>query len=180
MNIRDISAAALKEAMDGARRGGGFKLNVPENARVNKRNPRQRFWTEYGSIASLKRYEKPGKSGLTHTVYEIKLQITAEGSGENIGTTFTVFPRVAYDALPLDPSHGDRIMSIRSIGLLTQFFEATGIENGMAAETIQQVFTEMGSDSPLVGQMVSFEVKQEEPETKGDRTNVDVVTFMEA
>ena len=187
MAIRDISAAALKEADDSVRRGG-FKLNVPEHAKTNAKNPKQKFWTESGTILSCKRYEKPGKSGLIHDVFEIKLTITAEGSGENIGKTFTVFPRIAFDA-PNDPQHGDRIMSNRSTALLRQFIEANGIElptdeegrPKVSADLLLTLFTPEGGDSPVIGNRVSFEVKQTEPDNPEDpnaKWNPDVQTFM--
>jgi len=191
MAIRDISAAALKDAEDSVKTFGAFKLTVPGNARPNKNNPRQKFWTEAGTIVSAKHYEKQGtKSKLMHDVFEIKLHITADGSGENIGQTLTAFPRISYDANETN-APGDVVMSRRSRALISQFLEACGIElptdaegrRFLSAELLQQVFTDAGTDSPVVGQNLMFEVKQEEPEdpkAPGAKWNVDVQTFMEA
>lgn len=191
MAIRDISAAALKDAEDAVKTFGSFKLNVPENARTNKKNPLQKFWTEAGRVVSAKHYEVTGKkSGLMHDVFEIKLEITAEGSGENIGQKFTVFPRISYDSS--ETNHpGDAIMSRSSRALISQFLEGLGIElptdgegrRFLSAGILQQVFTATGVDSPVVGQMLMFEIKQtapEDPKEPGAKWQTDVQTFMEA
>ena len=191
MAIRDITAAALKEAEDSVKTFGSFKLKEPENARVNKNNPLQKFWTEGGRVLSAKHYEAIGKkSGLTHDVFEIKLEITAEGSGENIGQKFTVFPRISFDATE-DKAPGDVTMSRRSRALLSQFIEANGIElptdgegrRFLSADILNQVFTPTGADSPVIGTLLMFEVKQtapEDPKAPDARWQTDVQTFMEA
>lgn len=190
MAIRDISAAALKDAEDSVKRGGTFKLNRPENARQNKNNPNQYFWTEAGRIVSAKHYEKQGqKSKLMHDVFEIKLEMTADGSGENIGSKITTFPRISYDATEAN-APGDLVMSRKSKALLAQFLEAAGIElpldgegrRFLSGDLLAQVFTDLGEDSPVVGTNVMFEVKQTEPEdpkAPGAKYEVDIQTFME-
>lgn len=187
MNIGNITAAALKEADEAARGRGEFKLNVPESAKTNSKNPRQKFWTEYGRVLSAKMYQKPGKSGFMHTIFEIKIEIGANGSGENFGTKVTFFPRIAFDSFKLDATNGDRIMSVRSSGLIEQFLTAFGIEckdeNGdIKSDVLMQVFTPEGGDSPVVGNEIAVEIKQTAPEegVPGSRWQVEAATFMEA
>lgn len=190
MAIRDISAAALKDAEDSVKSRGTFKLNKPENARPNKNNPLQHFWTEAGRIVSAKHYEKLGKSNLMHDVFEIKIEMTADGSGENIGQKITTFPRISFDATQ-DNAPGDAVMSRMARALISQFLEACGIDlprdsedkRYLSADLLTQVFTDAGGDSPVVGQMVMFEVKQTDPidpKAPGAKYDVDIQTFMEA
>lgn len=185
MNIPDITAAILAEAEAATRPGGNFKLNVPANARTNKRNPNKQYWTEIVSITSAKKYVKTGKSGRPHTVFELGVEVTPNGSGENIGARFKVFPRICFPAIEAgDKDNGEYIMSRNAIGHLKQLFDATGVEatnehGQLRGDVLEQVFTEQGTDSPIVGQTFSAEIMQEKPETPDGRYNIEIQTYME-
>lgn len=182
-DLFDIPASILAEA---AESNSQYHLTVPEGASRSKKNPRKAFWTEGGKVVAAKKLQTPGKkSGRMHTVYEVKLDIGAEGSGENVGNVVFSRMRFCKDAIVAgDKTNGEYIMSVRSGGVLASFLTALGIEakdaNGnLRQEVLDEVFTPQGVDSPVAGQPLYFEISQEEPEKPGERYNIDVQSFVE-
>lgn len=185
MNLPDITASVLAEAEASTKRGS-FRLEPADNARPNKRNPRQMYWSETLNILSAKREEAVSKkSGRKHTVFILQVEPTPDSGTKNVGTKFRLSHRICYDSVRAgDKENGEFIMSRNAIARLKQLLDAVGIEctnehGDLRGDVLMEVFTENGQDSPLVNQIIEAEIKQEAPDTPDGFYNIEAVTYME-
>lgn len=148
-----------------------FKLNVPENARRNRRDPRIAFWMEAGVItaASSGTYENE-KTAQTVSTLSFTVEINGEGSGLNVNKPLTATMRINNNALRDGEPKSQVTMSFMSIAMLKSLFNAMNVASdlpngGYSKLLLDKYFPAETQNFPaensmLVGSTVYFEVKQ--------------------
>ena len=146
-----------------------FKLVVPETARRGKRNPGTAFWSEAGVVVSASQDAKDEKDGSRTQILSFETKISHEGSGKNIGKPLTTYMRINHQALKKAAPQNWVTMSNMALAKLKELFRSIGVEGdldggGFSQTLLAEYFprtTEFpGGESPLVGRVIYFEVKQ--------------------
>lgn len=149
-----------------------FKLVVPTDARSSTRNPETYFWTEEGTLTKAQSGSYLTPEGLPVLTLECEATISPSegGSGLNIGRAVGTTFRISNKAIQAKGPKNILTMSHMSLAKLKGLFAAIGVEpdrddGGFSAAILKQYFppaeTQFPTDSsPLINQLVSFQVKQ--------------------
>jgi hypothetical protein len=148
-----------------------FKLVVPPDARVSKRDPEVFFWPESGTISKAQSGSYLSGEGIPVLTLECEATISPEnGSGLNVGRDVGTTFRISNKALQAKAPKNLLTMSHMSLAKLKGLFAAIGVDpdldnGGFSGALLREYFPPAESQfptdsSPLLNRQISFQVKQ--------------------